>query len=145
VYLHTFDEWICMTERVGVSHNLKYNYLLVEVCNYWNKFCLHTKLDVVNPIIKVFWLLIAWKFARMKIYCNFQSVIIIFLLKKVWELNIFLVDISEYVKQNGLPQLVICLTQNGKTFWVLANGELLQWRHCIYYWKHNFMFLYSYL
>jgi len=33
--------------------------------------------DVVNPIIKAFWLLIAWKFARIKMSCIFQLAIII--------------------------------------------------------------------
>jgi len=104
VFSH-FDECIWMTETVWfhtVWNTIIYWWMYV---NYWNKFCLHTKFDVVNPIIKVFGLLIAWKFARMKMHCNFQSVIIIFsFLESGLKIITYLVDVFQYLKQNGFPQ-----------------------------------------
>jgi len=121
VCFHTFDECIWMTETMWfhtVWNTIIYWWMYV---NYWNKFCLHTKFDVVNPIIKLFGLLIAWKFVRMKTYCNFQKCNHNFAHLKIIT---FLDDVSEYLKKNGL--LFYMLNIEWKTFWSWQKWKIIK-------------------
>jgi len=58
--------------------------------------------DVLNLVIKAFWLLVEWKFFIMVSHCTFQM---IFLLLESYLESIFLyVGVYEILKQNGLLQ-----------------------------------------
>jgi len=61
--------------------------------------------DVLNPILKAFWLLVEWKFFIMHSICICHSVVtmILPLLESYLEIIFFWMALYKLVKESGLP------------------------------------------